>query len=140
MSPTLFEKKSSINVPPGSLNDDLLVREVITESIKRSGKTREQIAEEMTRTLGITVTARMITSFTSETKELHRWPGAWDRAFCLAVNNNRLLFCLVELAGYRVIDETEVELLDLGKEFLRQKRAADKVALLEKRLAGVDLL
>jgi hypothetical protein len=135
----LFQEDSSINVPPGGLNDDLLVREVITESIKRSGKSREQIAEEMTRTLGIPVTARMITSFTSESKELHRWPGAWDRSFCMAVSDTRLLFCCVELAGFRVIDATEAELLDLGREYLRQKRSSEKVALLERRLQGVDL-
>jgi len=81
----------------------------------------------------------MITSFTTETKELHRWPGAWDRSFCVAVNNNRLLFCRVELAGYRVIDATEADLLELGKETLKQKRAAENAAMLEKRLQGVDL-
>lgn len=135
----LFKENSSTNVPPGSLNDDSLVREVITESIKRSGKSRDQIAEEMSRTLGLTVTARMITSFTSESKELHRWPGAWDRSFCVAVKDTTLLFCRVELAGFRVIDAPEVELLNLGREYLKQKRAAETVALLERRLQGFDL-
>jgi hypothetical protein len=135
----LFAKNSSIDVLPGSLNDDSLVREVVTASIKRSGKSREQIAEEMTRTLGLPVTARMITSFTSESKELHRWPGAWDRSFCAAVNDNRLLFCLVELAGFRVIDSTESKLLELGREFLRQKRASENVQLIEAGLRGIEL-
>jgi hypothetical protein len=135
----LFPKNSSVDILPGSLNDDSLVRETITEAIKRSGKSREQIADEMTRTLGLPVTARMITAFTSESKEMHRWPGAWDRAFCSAVNDNRLLFCLVEKAGFRVINEAEVDLLELGREFLRQKRASENVALLEKRLQGFEL-
>jgi len=135
----LFEHLSSIDVPPGSLNDDLTVREVVTEAIKRSGKSREQIAEEMSRTLGVPVSARMITAYTSESKELHRWPGAWDRSFCMAVQDNRLLFCLVELAGFRVIDSTEVDLLELGRETLRQERASEKAALLRKRLQGVEL-
>lgn len=135
----LFPKNSSVDIIPGSLNDDLLVRETITESIKLSGKSREQIADEMTRTLGLQVTARMISSFTAESKELHRWPGAWDRAFCSAVNDNRLLFCLVEKAGFRVIDEAEGDLLELGREYLKQKRANDQVALLEKRLQGFRL-
>ncbi len=135
----LFGLASSNDVPPGSMNDDALVREIITDAVKRSGKSREQIAEEMARTLGLTVTARMITAFTSESKQLHRWPGAWDRSFCVAVNDVRLLFCRVELAGYKVIDATEFELLELGREYLRQKRASEKVALLEKRLQGFDL-
>ena len=135
----LFAKNFSIDIVPGSLNDDLLVRETITEAIKRSSKSREQIADEMTRTLGLAVTARMISSFTAESKELHRWPGAWDRAFCAAVGDNALLFCCVERAGFKVINSAEVDLLELGREFLRQKRASENVALLEKRLQGFDL-
>jgi hypothetical protein len=56
----LFAQNSSTEILPGSLNDDSLVREVVTEAIKRSGKSREQVADEMSRTLGLSVTARMI--------------------------------------------------------------------------------
>jgi hypothetical protein len=135
----LFQKNSPIDVVPGSLNDDLLVREVIGNAIKQTEKTRKQIAEEMSRSLAVAVTARMITAFTSESKELHRWPGAWDRAFCAAVDDDSLLKCRVEAAGYHVINESEAELLALGREYLRQKRAGDQVALLERRLAGVEI-
>lgn len=135
----MFEQNSSSNVADGSLNDDLLVREVVTAAIKRSDKSREQIAEEMSRTLGVRVTARMLTSFTSESKELHRWPGAWDRAFCHAVKDTQLLVCRVERAGFWVIEKDEYDLLALGREYLRQKRASEKVALLERQLAGLEL-
>lgn len=135
----LFPENSSINVLPGSLNDDSLVRSAISESIKRSGKSREQVAEEMTRSLGIAVTARMITSFTTESKELHRWPGAWDRAFCHATGEWQLLFCRVEAAGFSVITTTEAQLLELGRQYLIQKRSEQSIALLERRLAGTDL-
>jgi hypothetical protein len=129
----------SINGSAGTLNDDLLVRGVITEAIKQSGKSREQIAETMERLLGIPVTARMISSFTAESKELHRWPGAWDRAFCSATGDARLLTCRVELAGLHVITTAEMALLELGREYLRQKRASENVALLEGQLRGVEL-
>ena len=135
----LFAESFSTDILPGSLNDDSLVREVITDSIKRSEKSREQIADEMSRTLGVQVTARMISSFTAESKELHRWPGAWDRSFAAATGDTRLLFCRVEKAGYQVIDSTEADLLEYGRETLRQKHAAEKAALLERRLQGIDL-
>ena len=48
-----FQQKS---VSAGSLNDDLLVRSVITRSIKLCGKSRAQIAEEMSYVLSISVT------------------------------------------------------------------------------------
>lgn len=140
MSLPLFDENSAIDQLPGALNDDSLVRGLITDAIKHCGKSREEIAETMERLLAIPVTARMIGSFTAGSKELHRWPGAWDRAFCIATGDNRLLFCRAELAGYKVISAAEADLLDLGREYLRQKRAAAQVDLLEKRLAGVELL
>lgn len=128
-----------MDADPGSFNDDSLVRGVITASIKRSRKSREEIADRMAILLGVAVTARMLTSFTAESKELHRWPGAWDRAFCEATGDDTLLRCRVELAGFHVVNDTEFELLSLGREYLRQKRASEEVELLEKRLRGVAL-
>jgi hypothetical protein len=135
----LFEQNSASAALPGSLNDDALVRSVLVSAIKRSGKSREQIADDMGRLLGVLVTARMLACFTAESKELHRWPGAWDRAFCAAVNDNRLLFCCVEAAGFRVITNEEAGLLELGRQYLIQKRSEQSIVLLERRLAGADL-
>lgn len=121
----------------GSMNDDLMVRAVVTASIKRSGKSREQIADEMQALLGIPVTARMITSFTAESKELHRWPGAWDRAFCKATDDDALLRCRAEAAGYRLIKGEEIQLLELGRQYLRRRRADEEATEIERKLAGV---
>ncbi|MDR3797983.1 MAG: hypothetical protein P4K93_07510 [Terracidiphilus sp.] len=135
----LFPENSSNKPLPGSLNDDLLVRGVVTASIKQSNRSRDQIADQMSALLSVPVTARMITSFTAESKELHRWPGAWDRAFCAATGDDTLLLCRVEAAGYRVIKGEEIQLLELGKQYLRRKRADEQAAMLERQLAGVDL-
>jgi hypothetical protein len=124
---------------PGSLNDELMVRSVLTASIKRSGLSREVIAERMAVLLGVTVTARMMTAFTSESKELHRWPGAWDRAFCRVVGDDALLLCRVQAAGLRMIGPEEEKVLSLGKEYLRRKRADLSLAAIEQDLQGVDL-
>jgi len=93
----------------------------------------------MTRLLGVRVTERSLTAFTSESKELHRWPGAWDRAFCVAVGNDDLLKCRVEAAGYKPIRDEEIQLLELGRQYLRRKRANEEAEMLERRLAGADL-
>ncbi len=135
----LFEPNRSIEPLPGSLNDDSLVRGVVTRSIKHSGQSREQIAERMSDFLGVSVTARMITSFTDESKELHRWPGAWDRAFCYVIGNDALLRCRIEAAGYRIISGADLRLLELGRQYLAQKRASEKVSELEQSLAEVEL-
>ena len=135
----LFEEESGNNAAAGTFNDDSLVRGVLSASIKRSRLSRAQISEKMTILLGLSVTERMLASFTAESKELHRWPGAWDRAFCVATGDDTLLRCRAEAAGYQLIRGEEIELLELGKEFLRQKHATDRLQLLEKRLAGVEL-
>lgn len=124
---------------PGSMNDAAVVRGVLVDSIRRCGKSREQIADAMSYFTGSEITVRRLNGFTAESADDYRFPAELDRAFCMATSDFRLLRCRVELAGYRVIDATEAELLDLGREYLRQKRACEKVALLEKRLQGIEL-
>lgn len=135
----LFEKLSAIEAAQGLLNDDLMVRNIITAAIKRCGKSREEIAEQLSMLLGVSVTARMIGSFTAESKELHRWPGAWDRAFCRATGDDTLLRCRAEAAGFKVISGAEIELLELGRSYLKQKRASQALASIEQNLAQVSL-
>ncbi len=136
LSLPLFEQK---NGNERALNDDSLVREILVSAIKSSGKSREQIADEMSVHLGVRVTERMITSFTAESKEFHRWPGAWDRAFCLSTHDDRLLRFRAELSGLKVIGQEESALLELGRQYLLQKRAAEKISQLERQLAEVQL-
>lgn len=93
----------------------------------------------MTQLLGTRVTEKMLNAFTGESKQSHRWPAAWDRAFCRVTGDDVLLVCRVLAAGLFVITPEQKDLLELGCEYLRQQRANEKVASLEKRLAGVEL-
>lgn len=131
-----FERRG---LKPESLDDDAVVRQAISSAIHACSKSREQIADNMSALLGTRVTVHMLNSYSSEAKQLNRFPAAWDRAFCRATGDDTLLICRVQLAGLFVITPTEKELLDLGRELLKQKRAAENAALLEKRLMGVDL-
>ena len=121
------------------MDDGPLVRSILVDSIRACGKSRIEIADEMSRLLGRKVTERMLNAFTAESKEEHRWPAEFDRAFCAATGDNRLLTCRVEAAGLRVINAEEEKLLDLGREYLRRKRAEKKLAALESDFEGVDL-
>ena len=121
------------------MNDASMIRAALVEGIRRSGKSREQIADEMSLLTGTEVTVRRLNAFTAESREDYRWPAELDRAFCAVTGCLDLIRCRVELAGFRVISQTEYELLNLGREYLRQRRATDNVSLLERRLAGVEL-
>lgn len=124
---------------PGSLNDAALVRAVLVDAIRKSGKSREVIAEQMSYYTGTEVTVRRLNGFTAESAEDYRFPAELERAFCLATNDYRLIACRAELAGFRVISETEANLLELGRQFLIRSQADAKVSLLQRSLAGVEL-
>jgi hypothetical protein len=124
---------------PGSMNDASLVRAALVESIRKCGKSRETIADQMSMLTGTEVTVRRLNAFTAESREDFRWPAELDRAFCAVTGCNELMCCRAELAGFRLITKDEAELLELGREYIRHKRAHERVEMLEKRLQGVDL-
>jgi hypothetical protein len=121
------------------MNDAALIRSIVADAIRKSSKSRAQIAEEMTYLVGREITERMLNGFTADSRDDYRWPAELDRAFCEATGDDRLLRCRVELAGYRVISQQEAEILELGRQYLMRQRAADNLAALEKRLGGVAL-
>lgn len=135
---SLFDGRKE--VVPGTLNDAGVVRAALIEAIRKCGKSREELADQMSSLTGTEVTVRRINAFTAESREDYRFPSELARAFCLATGDFSLLRRQAELAGFHLVTETEYELLRLGREYLRQKRASSQVEMLEKRLAGVELL
>lgn len=135
--PSLFNGEEPPS--PGSMNDDGLIREIVTATIKNNPKSRQQIAEEMSRLIGSAVTERMLNSYTSEAAEQHRWPMQFTRAFCYVVQDWSLLRCIVERSNFYMITAAEAELLALGREYLKQKRASERIEALEKGLRGIEL-
>jgi hypothetical protein len=127
------------DVTPGSLNDEFVIRGLITTAIKNCSKSRQQIAEEMTNLLGATVTKRALDSYTSEAADLNRWPAQYTRAFCYVTNDWSLIRCVSERCGLHVITKAERKLLELGRQTLIQERAAAAIARLKSELAEVQL-
>jgi hypothetical protein len=121
---------------PGSLNDESIVRGIVTETIRKSTKSREEIAEQMSALCGDHITVRMLNSYTSEAAEQHRWPAQYTRAFCQVLENWELLRCITERSGFHLINDDQAQLLELGRQFLIRKRADEQIALLEARLHG----
>ncbi len=135
---SLFNAADSVT-PPGSLNDAGMVRQVIVHAMKTCPLSRAQLAERMTFLAGTEVTERMLNAFAAESREDHRFPSELERAFCAATGDYQLLTCRAELAGLHLVDDTDLHLMELGREFLRQKRATENIAGLEAKLRGVDL-
>jgi hypothetical protein len=120
----------------GRAYDAVAIRRIITSEVKRCAKARFEIAEGMAKLLGVPVTERMITSFTADSKELHRWPAEFDIAFCEVVGSYRLLAERVRRAGFQMIGPKDQELLKIGRAFSAR---AEAQAILDAKFAAVKL-
>ena len=121
------------------MNDSGLVQHVITSGMKRSGLSRAEIADRMSYLAGMQVTEAMLNNFAAESRPDVRFPLQLARAFCAAVGDNQLLTCCASFAGLHFVDETGLHLMELGREFLKQKRAAENLQAIETKLRGVQL-
>jgi hypothetical protein len=119
---------------PGSLNDAKLVREILAEAIRKCGKSRAQLADDMSELTGSEVTVRRLNAFTAKSREDWPFPLELARAFCVATGDFTLLFSPIELSGFRVISAEEGDVLDLGRQFLKRKAADERMSLLEAKL------
>jgi len=119
-----------------SLNLDMAVRKAITAAAKQSTKSRAQIADDLTRLTGHRVSEKMLYTFSSESREGHRFPAAWLAAFCVSTRDPHLLQTIVEHAGYRLITNDEAMLIDLARAYLAHKEAAEKIVALEHRITS----
>ena|SRR5437868_6873131 len=71
-------------------DDDIRFRVLLSQSIRRSGKSREQIADDMARILNRPITARQLNQWSAVSHEAWRMPAIYVSAFCQAVGDNQL--------------------------------------------------
>ena len=67
------------------------------------------------------------------------WPSQFTRAFCYVVEDWSLLRCIVERAGFHLINDEEADILELGRQLARRKRADEAISLLEAKLREAKL-
>ena len=119
LSMTIFSDKT---VMPGSCDDDTVTRSILADAIKQSQHSRDLIADRMSTLLGAKVTVAMLNNFTSESKDRHRWPFAWTRAFCMATEDMRLIQHLAEQTGFILLPAADSDVVRLGELVIEQKR------------------
>ena len=119
LQPPLFA--ADVSGYPGSGDDDATIRATLTDSIKRCPKKREVIADEMSYLLGRQISEAMLNAYTADSKENHRWPAAWTRTFCQVTGDWRLMQCVAERAGLRLIDARQAKLLELAEHLIEKE-------------------
>jgi hypothetical protein len=104
-------------------NLDVTIRTLAAASVKASGKSRAQIADEMSAHLGTAISEHMLFDVTAESKVNHRFPLLWVPAFCKATGDWRLLHAIAEECSFLLLSQKEADVLALGEECVAQKRA-----------------
>jgi hypothetical protein len=113
---------------PGAADDDATTRGILADAIKKSQLSREQVAERMSWLTSRQISASMLFDFTAESKASHRFPFAWARAFCVAVNDWRLLDHMADLAGFILLPKSDADVLSLGELVIEHKRAEEEIS------------
>jgi hypothetical protein len=121
-------------VPTERKYDRTFIQSLLVQQIRKSSKSRDQIAKEMSPLVGEEITVRMLNGYTAESQEDNRWPAQFDIAFCEVVGNYKLLEERVKRAGFRMIGPKEEELLRLGRAFEAREKAQ---AILDAKTASL---
>jgi hypothetical protein len=120
------QQNTGVSTPP-----DWALRQLLSEAIKRSGKKRPQIAEEMTALLGVRVTEHMLNDFTSKSKCAARFPAAFVKAFCYVVGSSSLQIALA--------DDDDLRLMKLGIRVGECRELVSQIAALLDQITAPDV-
>jgi hypothetical protein len=102
------------------VHPETAARALLRSASKGSGKSRSQIAEEMSKTLDRRITRSMIDDFTAESKSPVRFPAAWVPTWCCVVGDDRLQRSL--------LDRRLRNLLELGEHTIEANRLRGEIA------------
>jgi len=119
---------------PGRLNIDLQIRELITQSLKKTRLSRYEVAGKMSELLAKEITKAQIDAWSAESKEGHRFPLAYLPAFCEATGDSTLIKFIAEKCGGFYIENEEAIYTELGKIEQAKKELTEKEKFLKTML------
>lgn len=97
---------------------DLPFRQLLSDAMRESGKTRDQIATELSQRVGRTITASMLNDYTATTKESYRFPAAWIGALLDITRSEQLrrFLLTVEIQTLLKLAQCELDIQRKGRE------------------------
>lgn len=121
IQPSLFdliredEKNSSLNAAPASFNISCLLRNELSEGLKRCPLSRYEVAGRMSELLGVEVTKSQLDSWTAESKDLHRFPAEYLPAYCMVTGYKEPLRLMARLIKCYLLESEEALFAELGR-------------------------
>lgn len=116
---------------PGSLNMSAAVREALAAAIAASGKSRWQIAAEMSELIDTEISKTMLDAWTASSKDGYRFPLEYAAAFCRVTACNKPLEVICRPVGMYALDGPDA----LRSQLQRLKEDRLKMQHEEKELA-----
>jgi len=127
-------------IHPNDINllSGIRVKRIITESIKKSHLSRIQVADRMSKFLGIEITLAKLDAWCAESKHNHRFPLEFLPAFVKAIENWDLVIELCRMVGGNFVKGEGLLYTELGKleemdRWLKDRKVEIRKLLTEER-------
>lgn len=123
----------------GSLDIDAELRAAVSADIKACPLSRYQIAARMSELIGCEITESMLYSYTSESKERHRFPCQFLPAFVIATGGRRAFEVLSRRAGLFALPGPEAlraEIQHLEEDIKKKQHEKHKRQIFLKEIEG----
>lgn len=121
----------------GSMNYTIELRHILSDALKKSAKSRYEVAARMSELTGEEITKTMLDAWTAESRTQWRFPFEYAAAFEVACD---VTTCLQELLcrkrGSRVLDDKEAMLTELGRLEREEEEIKARRQALRKFLKG----
>lgn len=133
----LFELPRPVELAAASLDYSKELRQVLSDALKKSDKTRFEICARMSELLNHDVSKSTLDAMTAESREGWRFPFEWVAAFEVACDTYCLTEFLARKRGCKVYAGDEVRQAEIGRlESQMQELNAKLKALKKARIAG----
>lgn len=126
--------------PPGSLNIHAAIYLAQSDALRHAGKSREQIADEMTAYIGEEVTVHQLNAWVAPSKDRHRFPLEYLPAFCKATGSLKPLDVVSRACGAFTLRGPDALRADIRKLDEKKKAKADESKALEAEKKRLETL
>jgi len=111
----LFEVPVPTAPLPGALNFGLVLRNLLSDQLKQSDKSRVDIAIRMSELTGETITKHQLDSWTAESREGWRFPLEYMPAFEAALETHAIGAWLADIRGGKLLVGREAIDAEIGR-------------------------
>lgn len=118
----------------GSMGRKDAVREALTEALESCPLTREQIASEMSRLTGESITINHINNWTSGAKRDWRFPLEYASALVVITGDAGIIAAVLDGTGMAMLDEGDQMYVEYGRLVVEEKQRQKKKRALMQQL------